>query len=311
MPKQKVEKDTSERWLLTYSDLMNLLLILFIILYCSSQLDAKKSAAMSESLQEGFSTMQGTAVASAAAAAAAAAGGDIQTSTGDAAGVDAYWDDYAEFFKEINDLLKQGNLQNQVDTTLDDTGIIISFKDNALFPAGSATLSEYSSTIINEIGTLLVKLDYSFILVEGHTDSDPISTARFVDNMDLSSARAGSVWRALVNCGLTPESMASIGYGEYRPVAENDTAENKAKNRRVVISILKKPFTASTDLVADDMAANPTPGASSSSEASASPEATSSGQSESTSPEASANTKASASPDSNSGTKENTKAEGD
>ncbi|MBP8639827.1 MAG: flagellar motor protein MotB [Oscillospiraceae bacterium] len=65
MPKPKVEKDTSERWLLTYSDLMNLLLILFIILYTSSKLDAQKAAAMSESLQEGFATIEGAAAASA------------------------------------------------------------------------------------------------------------------------------------------------------------------------------------------------------------------------------------------------------
>ena len=265
MPKPKVEKDTSERWLLTYSDLMNLLLILFIILFCSSQLDAKKSAAVSESLQEGFSTMEGAAAVKAAAD-AKAAGETITTSNGDSSGVDAYWDEYKDFFNELNNLLKQGDLQEEVDTILDDTGVIISFKDTALFPAGSATLSTESATIINKIGALLVKLNYSFILVEGHTDSDPISTARFADNMDLSNARAGNVWRELVNSGLPPEDMASIGYGEYRPVADNDTAENKAKNRRVIISILKKPFTATTDLAAEDLAggtsANASPSAS-------------------------------------------------
>lgn len=258
MPKPKIEKDSSERWLLTYSDLMNLLLILFIILFCSSQLDAKKSAAVSASLQEGFSTIEGAAAvqasADAEAAAAAAAGETITTSKGDSSGIDAYWDEYKDFFDELNNLLKQGNLQEEVDTILDDTGVIISFKDSALFPAGSATLSAESATIINKIGALLVKLNYSFILVEGHTDSDPISTARFADNMDLSNARAGNVWRELVKSGLPPEDMASIGYGEYRPIANNDTAENKAKNRRVIISILKKPFNATTDLAAEDLA---------------------------------------------------------
>lgn len=260
MPKPKAEKDTSERWLLTYSDLMNLLLILFIILYCSSQIDAKKAAAVAQSLNEGFSTIEGAAAASANKT--GNEGGD------NVGGVDVYWDEYDEFYKEINELLKQGNLQQQVNTTLDDTGIIISFKDNALFPTGSATLSNDASSIITQIGTLLVKLDYSFILVEGHTDTDPISNAKFKDNMDLSSARAGNVWRVLVNCGLKPDTMASIGYGEYRPVADNDTEENKAKNRRVVISILKKPFTASTDLVVDDLGSG--------ADASASPEASSS-----------------------------------
>ena len=92
---------------------------------------------------------------------------------------------------------------------------------------------------------------YSFILVEGHTDSDPISTAQYADNMALSSARAGNVWRELVRCGLPPEEMASIGYGEYRPIAPNDSAANKSKNRRVVITILKKPFKATADLAGD------------------------------------------------------------
>lgn len=264
MPKPKAEKDTSERWLLTYSDLMNLLLILFIILYTSSKLDAEKAAAVSQSLQAGFSTIEGAAAASV---------NKSGNEAGDTGGVDVYWDEYAEFYNEINALLKQGNLQTKVDTTLDDTGIIISFKDNALFPTGSATLGDEASSIITQIGNLLVNLDYSFILVEGHTDTDPISTARFADNMDLSSARAGNVWRTLVSCGLKPECMASIGYGEYRPIAPNDTPENKAKNRRVVISILKKPFTASTDLVADNLPTN-----SSSEEATASTEPTASAE---------------------------------
>ena len=281
MPKPKVEKDTSERWLLTYSDLMNLLLILFIILYTSSKLDAQKAAAMSESLQEGFATIEGAAAASA---------NKSGNESGDAGGVDVYWDEFDEFYKEINELLAQGNLEEQINTTLDDTGVIISFKDNALFPTGSATLSTDASTIINQIGTLLVNLDYSFILVEGHTDTDPISTAKFSDNMDLSSARAGTVWRELVSCGLKPEAMASIGYGEYRPVAPNDTAENRAKNRRVVISILKKPFTESTDLAADDLPSEE----SSETEASSSPKASTAPQ-ETTSPKESTNVKPSSS----------------
>jgi len=251
MRKPKVEKDNSERWTVTYSDLMNLLLILFIILYCSSKLDAKKSQQVAQSLNQGFSTVQG-----AAAAAEGGGGSKAKTSpSGTATGSNLYWeeDQYGEFYSEITALIKDNGLQDKVDTTLDDTGVIISFKDNVLFAQGSATINDEGVVIIDQIGTLLSKLDYSFILIEGHTDSDPISTARFTDNMDLSSARAGNVWRELVKCGMQPSEMASIGYGEYRPIAPNDTPENKAKNRRVVITILKKPFTATTDLNVDDL----------------------------------------------------------
>lgn len=251
MAKPKVEKDTSERWLLTYSDLMNLLLILFIILYCSSQIDQKKAEQVSESLNKGFSTMAGTA------SQASGTSGDSEL------GADVYWaaDGYEDFFNEVNDLIKQENLQDQVEAKVDNTGVIISFKDSVLFSTGSATLSEEAQNIIDKIGGLLGNLEFSFILVEGHTDSDPIlHGSKFVDNMDLSSARAGNVWRELVSCGLPAENMASIGYGEYRPLVANDTPENKSKNRRVIITILKKPFMPTTDLATDNSTNNNTTG---------------------------------------------------
>ena len=244
--KPQVEKDTSERWTVTYSDLMNLLLILFIILYSMSKLDAEKAQQVQQSLGTGFSNMVG----------AVAVAGEAGGSGGKGADSNTYWveDQYGEFYNEISLLIQHSNLQDKIDVKVDDTGVIISFKDSALFVSGSATLSDEAISIIDQIGAMLANLDYSFVLVEGHTDTDPIlGGGLFKDNMDLSSARAGNVWRELVKCGLPPDQMASIGYGEYRPVAPNDTAENKSKNRRVVISILKMPFKASTDLAADNL----------------------------------------------------------
>ena len=244
--KPQVEKDTSERWTVTYSDLMNLLLILFIILYSMSKLDAEKAQQVQQSLGTGFSNMVG----------AVAVAGEAGGSGGKGADSNTYWveDQYGEFYNEISLLIQNSNLQDKIDVKVDDTGVIISFKDSALFVSGSATLSDEAISIIDQIGAMLANLDYSFVLVEGHTDTDPIlGGGLFKDNMDLSSARAGNVWRELVKCGLPPDQMASIGYGEYRPVAPNDTAENKSKNRRVVISILKMPFKASTDLAADNL----------------------------------------------------------
>ena len=243
--KTKVEKDTSERWLLTYSDLMNLLLILFIILYSSSQLNQKKIEAVSKSMQEGFGKVSESAQPADSSGAGAGAGTTDMT----------YWtvDEYGVFYEEITKLINEQKLQDKVDVKLDDKGVVISFKDTALFQTGSATINADSLNLIDKIGSLLYGLDYSFILIEGHTDSDPINTPMFQDNMDLSSKRAGNVWRELVKCGLMPESMASIGYGEYRPIAENNSAENKAKNRRVVITILKQPVTSVADVSYEEM----------------------------------------------------------
>jgi len=113
----------------------------------------------------------------------------------------------------------------------------LSFLDNVLFDGGSAELSPTATNLIDQMGSMLKNLKFSFILVEGYTDTDPIHNSQYKDNMDLSTQRAGNVWRELVKSGLSPNKMASIGYGEYRPVAPNDTPENKAKNRRVVITI--------------------------------------------------------------------------
>ncbi len=266
MAKVKLEKDTSERWLLTYSDLMNLLLILFIILFSMSQLNAKKAQAVSSSLQQGFSGGSQSASDSGASGSSSGSGTGAEGSgTGTGAGgtgADAYWtvDEYGQFYQEITKLIKDDNLTDKVAAKLDNTGIVISFKDTVLFPSGSAILGSDALGLIDNIGGLLYGLNYSYILVEGHTDTDPINTAKYPDNLALSSDRAGNVWRELVKCGLPPDSMAAIGYGEYRPVAANDSAEHKAQNRRVVITILKQP--ASTATITQGQVVSGTPAAS-------------------------------------------------
>lgn len=271
MAKTKIEKDTSERWLLTYSDLMNLLLILFIILFSMSQLNAKKAAAVSSSLQQGFSGSSSSSAASAGTGSDGGTGTGSGTGTGTegtgtgtgsgGTGADAYWtvDEYGQFYQEVTKLIKDQNLTDKVAAKLDNTGIVISFKDTVLFPSGSAVLSSDALGLIDNIGGLLYGLNYSYILVEGHTDTDPINTAKYPDNLALSSDRAGNVWRELVKCGLPPDSMAAIGYGEYRPVAANDSAEHKAQNRRVVITILKQPASTATITQGEVVSATPAP----------------------------------------------------
>lgn len=273
--KKTVEKDNSERWLLTYSDLMNLLLILFIILYCSSNLDKQKAEAIAQSVREGFGYVEdgsstgsdsgtGTGYAAgneiiyadeevveagAEASPSASVGGG-----GEAGASPTYWDqeaaEYQEFYDEIVKLIKEHGLEDKVDISLDNRGVVISFKNTALFAKASAVMSDESNKIIDEIGGMLKNLTYSFILVEGHTDSDPLISKQYTDNMDLSTQRAGNVWRELVKCGLPPEKMASIGYGEYRPIVSNDTEANKAINRRVVVTILRAEVDASAMIAA-------------------------------------------------------------
>lgn len=257
MAKTKLVKDTSERWLLTYSDLMNLLLILFIILYVSSKADAAKFQQVAQSLREGFNTTVSVGSSGPGGTGDGLAGASDPAGGSDGvAGMQQYWAQsteetgYESFYSTLTKLLSDYNIEEKVSVLLDDRGVVISFLDNALFDPGSADIDASSQEVVLTIGRLLTKLPYSFILVEGHTDTVPIHNAKYIDNMDLSTQRASNVWRLLVSSGLAPEKLASIGYGEYRPVAPNDTAENKSKNRRVVISILKEHVTSDSEISA-------------------------------------------------------------
>jgi chemotaxis protein MotB len=260
------EKDSSERWLLTYSDLMNLLLILFIIFYSMSQTDKAKAEAVAESIRAGFGYVENGGTGEASGEGSGLYGADMTTpgtessanpSSADASagtsGNDLYWSQQTEAFKNFYDdvekLLKDNNLDKLVDVSLDDRGVVISFKDNALFQSGQAELGTEPLSLIDNIGSMLRSLKYTYILVEGHTDTDPIHTSQFKDNMDLSTQRAANVWRELVKCGLSADNMASVGYGEYRPIAPNDTPENKAKNRRVVVTILRAEVNSSDQVI--------------------------------------------------------------
>jgi chemotaxis protein MotB len=241
---------------------MNLLLILFIILYAMSQVDKAKAEAVAESIRAGFgyvedggtgeSAGEGTGLYGAdftvnedGTVTAAPASGDPSASSDPNAatsGDNTYWSPEAVAFKKFYDdvvkLIEDNNLQTMVDVKIDDRGVVISFKDNVLFESGQANLDADSLSLIDQIGTMLTNLSFSFLLVEGHTDTDPIHTTQYIDNMDLSTQRASNVWRELVGCGLPADKMASI-----------DSRENKAKNRRVVITILRSEVNATNELI--------------------------------------------------------------
>lgn len=252
MPKKAPEKENSERWLLTYSDLMNLLLILFIILYSASKADAAKMAQVAQSLKEGF---KGDLTASTSASASTSKTTSSSTSSGST--LPNYWTNqntqYSQFLDDLVKLLKSKNLLSKVEITADNRGIVISLRDNVLFTPGSADLSTDANSLITGIGDLLKPLSFTQLIIEGHTDSDPLKHSVFKDNRDLSSERANNVARVMEACGLTPQKIASIGYGQYKPVAANTTAANKAKNRRVVITILRQELSAQNITTAESV----------------------------------------------------------
>ena len=122
----------------------------------------------------------------------------------------------------------------------DKRGLILRSENAIFFDEGSADIKPEGLEILKEMAPLLKKFDRPLI-VEGHTDSTPINTAKFPSNWELSTARATNIVKYLINnCGYSPNRLSAVGYGEFAPVADNDNVKNKAKNRRVDIIILDK-----------------------------------------------------------------------
>lgn len=236
---KKHEEEASEAWLLPYSDLMTLLLALFIALFAISQTDQTKLQALAQaftaafnmggpSMFEGFGTNTSM---------------QREVMSDEDAGNDAYIKENQslENLKEqLDNYIEQNQLQEELSTQMEEEGLMIRIKEKALFPSGSAELVEESQRIGPIVAGLLAAVPER-VLISGHTDTDPINTAEFPSNWELSSVRAMTFMKYLlsINANLNPARFSAIGYGEYRPIAPNDTPENKQKNRRVEILIAR------------------------------------------------------------------------
>jgi chemotaxis protein MotB len=124
-----------------------------------------------------------------------------------------------------------------VEMTTSTRGLVISLPEAGSFPAGSADLSASAMTVMADLAVRLGEVPHQ-IRVEGHTDDRPIATALFASNWDLSTARATRVVEFLIEEGIDPSRLAAAGYAEYRPRLVNDSAESRARNRRVDIVVL-------------------------------------------------------------------------
>jgi chemotaxis protein MotB len=245
----EAEHENHERWLVTYADLITLLMVFFIVMYSMSQVDLAKFAAISDSL---------TAVLSGSQSIADGGGpslidGSVQVTFPSEGEVSAQEqikelrDRITEFLEEQEGESPSGVQGQQVVTRVGENivvmeqerGLVISFKDSLLFASGSAVLTPLAQEIITSVGNSLIGIR-NYIRIEGHTDNLPINTARYPSNWELSSARAANVLHLLQDrVGLPPDRLSIVGYGEHRPLVVNADDASRAMNRRVDIVILK------------------------------------------------------------------------
>ncbi len=145
-----------------------------------------------------------------------------------------------EFADKLREYMKKKGMEDYAQVNISAQKIRIMFSEQAvLFASGSAELDENARQILNDLAELIYTLpETNLIIIEGHTDNVPIKTKEYADNMELSIGRAISVLNYFVNKkNLPPQRFAIAGYGEHRPVVDNNTPENRAKNRRIEIII--------------------------------------------------------------------------
>lgn len=232
------EEHIPEGWLIPYADLLTLLLALFIVLFASSNVDQTKLQKMSQSFNQVFSG--GTSVFQASTA----SNSDIsRTDKTDTTSNPRTYElaKLDELKKEVDQYIEKNGLQNEIESAITSDGLVLRIQDRALFSMGEATLDAEARDVANSISKILQKAGKREIVVSGHTDNVPINTARFPSNWELSSARATTFMRSLLaNNSLNPSQFTLASYGEFKPIATNDTEAGRSKNRRV--EVLIKPL---------------------------------------------------------------------
>lgn len=261
--------DSKDRWMITYADLITLLLIFFVIMYGMSRLDVEKYEQVTQSLQHTFSSgnsiMSGgsgildgsqglnsgkdpSAPDAGSAGSADKAGQNDSDDSDDSKPLSErelafrkQEEELQDLMARIEDYVKDNQLQDQIHVSDLPKGISITLSDRFLFDTGKADLKEGSAKTMAKLASLFKQLD-TVISIEGHTDNQPIVRAsKFKDNWELSGARALSVLRFFLDKEkLDPQHFQYAGYADTRPAADNANADGRQKNRRVEITVLRQ-----------------------------------------------------------------------
>ena len=259
----------SPAWMSTFSDLMNLLLCFFVMLFAMSKMDAEKYAERGASFKVNsnpdfsiFNTTEGKKIFDdtmfPSSIQQVQGLEELEKDTGkpntsnkdknsdssdfDAeAYIEAKNKELAEkLYADVTQEVENAELDNTIDVSIDNKYQYVKLTLNGavLFDSGQSEIKESSLKILSKIGNILKNYKKSLIKIEGHTDNVPMTSGEFKDNMQLSSARAYSVWNYMTKeKSLDPDLLEASGRSEYDPIADNSNAEGMAKNRRVEFKI--------------------------------------------------------------------------
>jgi chemotaxis protein MotB len=223
------EHENLERWLITYADLITLLLAFFIMMYTFSKQDAQKYEEVSENLRSIFTG--GSAILKSGTGGTSLINPTSRTGNPGA-------EVRRQLENQIETLPKSTEDHRGISILRDERGLVIRILDKAFFDEGKAELRVNAQEALRRL-VPIIRDSGMPVRIEGHTDNVPINTGEFKSNWELSVRRATEVVRHLIErYDFPPRKISASGYGEYQPLARNDTAENRALNRRIEIILL-------------------------------------------------------------------------
>jgi chemotaxis protein MotB len=248
------DEHPDERWLLTYADMITLLVALFIVLWSISSVNNSKLDILKQTLQDAFdgAVVSGGKAAFESASTASADKPTVVAQTVEAtakaesandaklAAQKAEDDRLEELKSRVDAAARARGLEDQVRTEVTARGLRIRLlTDRILFESGDAVLKSQGGAIVDAIAGVLRTEHARPIQVDGHTDAVPLSGGRYEDNWLLSSARAAAVVRRLQADGFNPRRLAAGGLADNKPLASNDTEAGRAQNRRVELLLAR------------------------------------------------------------------------
>jgi chemotaxis protein MotB len=252
------EHENEERWLVSFADMMTLLFCLFMVLFAISSVNTSKFEALQRALQDAFSgkiLSGGKAVMEtgndnppeqpgseppiqAMTPLEALANSSVEQKSSEEAKREN--EDFKQLKRRIDELVAKEGLTGKVQTTVRKRGLVVELlTDNVFFDSGQAVLKPPAVSLLDKLGNVLDAEKTHPIVVEGHTDSQPISTSQYPSNWELSGARASAVIRAFVADGVSRGRISGALYGAENPTASNATAAGRSRNRRVDVILTR------------------------------------------------------------------------
>ena len=203
-------------WIITFADMVTLLMLFFLLITVLSTISESNLKSVIEGISATFGKEQSKKIEE--------------------------LEDLNKVFNEINQIVEAQKLQTSIHMSIDNRGVVIRGSESIFFDSGKAEILPSGEKFLYEIYPVIERTNYN-IQVEGHTDNDPIKTPFFPSNWELSAVRSTTVVRFFIEkCQAAPTRFSAMEFGEYRPLVPNTTPENKAKNRRIEIIILRTKY---------------------------------------------------------------------